>query len=73
MNEIPKIVFSNSMTTAEWDEMRVVAGELADGIADLKAEDADGYRLAHGGARVVRPHQGLAHQDGRRAGADRLG
>jgi dihydrofolate reductase len=54
MNDIPKIVFSHSMTTAEWGETRIVAGDLAEGVAKLKAERAGGYLLAHGGARFAR-------------------
>jgi len=35
-------------------ETRIVAGDLAAGIARLKQEPADGYLRAHGGARFVR-------------------
>jgi len=39
MNEIPKVVFSNTMTSAEeWPETSIVSGDLAEGIAALKAE-----------------------------------
>jgi dihydrofolate reductase/uncharacterized protein YndB with AHSA1/START domain len=54
MNDLPKIVFSHSMTTAEWGETRIVAGDLAEGVAKLKAERIGGYLLAHGGARFAR-------------------
>src|SRR5262249_34119844 len=54
MYDLPKIVFSHSMTTAEWGETRIVAGDLAEGIAKLKAERVGGYLLAHGGARFAR-------------------
>ena len=54
MNDLPKIVFSDSMTTAAWGETRIVAGDLAQEIAKLKADRAGGYLLAHGGARFAR-------------------
>ncbi len=54
MNDLPKIVFSHGMTTAEWGETRIVAGDLAEGVAKLKAERAGGYLLAHGGVRFAR-------------------
>jgi dihydrofolate reductase len=53
MNDLPKIVFSHSMTTAEWGETRIVAGDRR-GVAKLKAERAGGYLLAHGDVRVAR-------------------
>ncbi len=54
MNEIPKIVFLNSLTSADWDETTIAAGDLADAITRLKQERSDGYLLAHGGARFAR-------------------
>jgi dihydrofolate reductase len=52
MNEIPKVVFSKTLKSAEWPESQIAAGELADEIARLKAQDG-GYLLAHGGARFA--------------------
>ena len=52
MNEIPKVVFSKTLERAEWPESQIAAGELADEIARLKAEEG-GYLLAHGGARFA--------------------
>jgi dihydrofolate reductase len=52
MNEIPKVVFSKTLERAEWPESRIAAGELADEIARLKAEEG-GYLLAHGGAKFA--------------------
>jgi len=49
MNEIPKVVFSKTLETADWPESRIARGELADEVARLKAEPG-GYLLAHGGA-----------------------
>jgi dihydrofolate reductase len=52
MNEIPKVVFSKTLERAEWPETQIAAGELADEIARLKAEEG-GYLLAHGGAKFA--------------------
>jgi dihydrofolate reductase len=54
MNEIPKVVFSNSLASAAWGETEIAAGDLAEAIARLKRERPDGYLLAQGGARFAR-------------------
>ena len=54
MNEIPKIVFSNSLTSADWGETTIATGDLAHAITRLKQEGPDGYLLAHGGTRFAR-------------------
>jgi dihydrofolate reductase len=54
MNEIPKIVFSDSLTSADWGETTIVAGDLAEAVTRLKQERRDGYLLAHGGVRFAR-------------------
>jgi dihydrofolate reductase len=54
MNEIPKVVFSNSLASADWGDTTIVAGDLAEGVARLKRERSGGYLLAHGGARFAR-------------------
>ena len=54
MNEIPKVVFSNSLASADWDETTIATGDLAAGITRLKQERSDGYLLAQGGARFAR-------------------
>jgi dihydrofolate reductase len=54
MNDIPKVVFSTTMTSPAWGDTRLLAAGLTEGIAMLKKEDASGYLLAHGGARFVR-------------------
>jgi dihydrofolate reductase len=54
MNEIPKVVFSDSLASADWGETTISAGDLADAITRLKQERPDGYLLAHGGARFAR-------------------
>jgi dihydrofolate reductase len=54
MNEIPKVVFSNSLAFADWGPAAIVRGELAAAVARLKQEHPDGYLLAQGGARFAR-------------------
>jgi dihydrofolate reductase len=54
MNEIPKVVFSNSLTSADWGETTIATGDLAEAITRLKQERSDGYLLAHGGTRFAR-------------------
>ena len=53
MNEIPKVVFSDSLASADWGETTIAAGDLAEAITRLKQERSDGYLLAHGGARFA--------------------
>jgi dihydrofolate reductase len=53
MNEIPKVVFSNSLASADWGETTIAGGDLAAAITRLK-QDSDGYLLAHGGVRFAR-------------------
>ena len=54
MNEIPKVVFSNSLTSADWDGTTIARGDLAEAVTRLKQERSDGYLLAQGGARFAR-------------------
>jgi dihydrofolate reductase len=54
MNEIPKVVFSDSLTSADWAETTIATGDLAEAVARLKRERSDGYLLAHGGVRFAR-------------------
>jgi dihydrofolate reductase len=54
MNEIPKVVFSGSLVSADWPETTIVAGDLGEAITRLKRECSGGYLLAHGGARFSR-------------------
>jgi dihydrofolate reductase len=57
MNEIPKIVFSKKgydlsslpESAKNWAEAKVVTGDLAEGIKELKKTDGK-FLLAHGGA-----------------------
>ncbi len=59
MNEIPKVVFSNTLEVADWGDSRIVRGDMAEQIAGLKREPG-GDLLAHGGAAFV---QSLARDD----------
>jgi dihydrofolate reductase len=54
MNDIAKVVFSNSLTTADWGPATIATGDLAEAVTRLKAEQADGYLLAQGGVRFAR-------------------
>jgi dihydrofolate reductase len=54
MNEIPKVVFSKSLASADWGETTIATGDLAEAITRLKRERPDGYLLAHGGVRFAR-------------------
>jgi dihydrofolate reductase len=54
MNEIPKVVFSKSLTSADWGETTIASGDLADAVARLKQERSGGYLLAQGGVRFAR-------------------
>ena len=52
MNVIPKVVFSRTLTRADWPESRIADGDLADDIDRLKREPG-GVILAHGGATFI--------------------
>ena len=54
MNEIPKVVFSDSLTSADWGETTIASGDLAEAVARLKRERSGGYLLAQGGTRFAR-------------------
>jgi dihydrofolate reductase len=54
MNQIPKVVFSRSLTSADWPGTTIATGDLADAVTRLKHERGDGYLLAQGGARFAR-------------------
>jgi dihydrofolate reductase len=54
MNEIPKVVFSDTIASADWAETTIATGDLAEAITRLKQERSGGYLLAHGGARFAR-------------------
>jgi dihydrofolate reductase len=54
MNEVPKVVFSNSLTSVDWAGTSIVTGDLADAVTRLKQERSGGYLLAQGGVRFAR-------------------
>jgi len=54
MNEIPKVVFSDSLTSAGWGDTTIASGDLAEAVTRLKRERSGGYLLAHGGVRFAR-------------------
>ncbi len=54
MNEIPKVVFSDSLASVDWGETTIATGDLTEAITRLKHERSDGYLLAHGGVRFAR-------------------
>jgi dihydrofolate reductase len=49
MNELPKIVFSRTLTEAPWETSRIATGDLAEEVAALKRESG-GDIIAWGGA-----------------------
>ncbi len=59
MNEIPKVVFSNTLERADWADTQIIHGELAKQVATLKRQPGKDL-LAHGGATFV---QSLARHD----------
>ncbi len=52
MNDIPKVVFSRTLPTADWASSRIARGDLLQEIAALKSEPG-GDIIAHGGAAFV--------------------
>jgi dihydrofolate reductase len=54
MNEIPKVVFSNSLASADWPETTIATGDLAEAVTRLKQKPSGGYLLAQGGTRFAR-------------------
>jgi dihydrofolate reductase len=54
MNDIPKVVFSDSLESADWAETTIVSGDLTESVTRLKREQASGYLLAQGGALFAR-------------------
>jgi dihydrofolate reductase len=54
MNEIPKVVFSNSLTSADWADTTIAAGDLTTAVKRLKQAHPESYLLAHGGVRFAR-------------------
>lgn len=59
MNEIPKVVFSNTLERADWPESQIARGDIAEEIGKLK-QQAGKDLMAHGGAAFA---QALASND----------
>jgi dihydrofolate reductase len=53
MNEIPKVVFSKTLTSADWPESRIASGDLAEEVARLRQEPGKDI-LVHGGSELAR-------------------
>jgi dihydrofolate reductase len=53
MNDIPKVVFSRTLRSADWSGSRIASGDTAEEIARLKAEPG-GDIVAHGGVGFAR-------------------
>ena len=53
MNNTPKVVFSKTMTAADWADTTIASGDLVDEVKQLK-QDSGGDLIAHGGARFAR-------------------
>jgi dihydrofolate reductase len=58
MNNIPKVVFSRTLPSADWPDSRIARGDLAEEIDTLRHEPG-GDIMAHGGAAFV---QALSRQ-----------
>jgi len=52
MNETPKVVFSKTLSAADWPDTQIASGELAKEVARLKAESGADL-MVHGGVRLV--------------------
>ena len=52
MNTLPKVVFTKTLSEAQWAGTRIANGDVATEMADLKAEPG-GEIMAHGGAKFV--------------------
>jgi dihydrofolate reductase len=63
MNEKPKAVFSHTLEKAEWGPAEIFSGDLSAEIADLKARDAGGTILVHGGPGFAKSLTGLGLVD----------
>jgi dihydrofolate reductase len=58
MNDLPKVVFSRTLPSADWPDSRIARGALAEEIDTLRQEPG-GDIMAHGGAAFV---QALSRQ-----------
>lgn len=63
MNELPKVVFSKTLESADWNDSRVMRGDLAEELSALRREPG-GDIIAWGGASFVQAlsRQGLVDE-----------
>ncbi len=63
MNELPKVVFSKTLESADWNDSRVARGDLSEEISALRREPG-GDIIAWGGATFVQAlsRQGLVDE-----------
>ncbi len=63
MNDLPKVVFSKTLESADWNDSRVARGDLGEEISALRRE-AGGDIVAWGGASLVQAlsRQGLVDE-----------
>jgi dihydrofolate reductase len=54
MNDVPRVVFSTSLASADWPGTTIARGDLAGVVGRLKSEHGEGYLLAQGGVRFAR-------------------
>ncbi len=52
LNEIPKVVFSRTLESADWPETRIASGDLSEEISRLREEPGKDI-LVHGGSNLV--------------------
>lgn len=52
MNEIPKVVFSRTLTDATWPQSRIASGDLQEELTSLRSEPGDEI-IAWGGVRFA--------------------
>lgn len=63
MNDVPKVVFSKTLVSAEWNDSRVARGDIAEEISAMEREPG-GDIIAWGGASFVQAlsRQGLVDE-----------
>jgi dihydrofolate reductase len=53
-NANPKVIFSKTLETVDWNNTTIARGDVEEEIARLKAQDGGDYILLHGGATFAR-------------------
>jgi dihydrofolate reductase len=54
MNDVPRVVFSTSLASADWPGTTIARGDLAGVVGRLTSEHGEGYLPAQGGVRFAR-------------------